>query len=465
MTAPRSHPEFALRSRRVLLAGAKELAPACLWIRDGKIARVATDLSSFPDVVTPILDLGNQVILPGIVDTHAHINEPGRTEWEGFETATRAAAAGGITTVIDMPLNSIPATTSLNALETKAASAQGHCAIDYGFWGGVVPGNTSELEPMIQAGAFGFKAFLCPSGVDEFEMARERDLRAAMPILARHGIPRLVHAELESALPAAAAAPNTYRSYLQSRPPSWEVEAIRLVIRLARETGCRTHIVHLSASDALADLIEARRQGVPITAETCPHYLTFTAESIADGATHFKCAPPIRENANREKLWDALKDGRIEFIVSDHSPCTPALKCLESGDFGKAWGGIAGLQFSLPAVWTEMKARGFSIAELSRLMSQNTARFLGLDSRKGTIAEGLDADLVVLDPDQAFKPESAQVLHRHALTPYTGRELFGRVDRTFVRGHCVYDSGKFEDRPSGGRLTRPAAPAQKGNLS
>jgi allantoinase len=443
--------EFAIRSRRVLLG--QSAAPVCVWIRDGKIHKILDQ----PPGGVALQDFGDRVVMPGIVDTHAHINEPGRTEWEGFETATRAAAAGGITTVIDMPLNSIPATTSLKALEIKAASAKGHCAIDYGFWGGVIPGNSAELEPMIRAGAFGFKAFLCPSGVDEFPMSLEEDLRQAMPILARNGVPLLVHAEIETPN-GKPGADRTYRSYLETRPQKWEVDAIRLVIRLARETGCRTHIVHLSAADALPDLAQARAQGIPVSAETCPHYLLFTAEEIADGATQFKCAPPIREKANREKLWQALRENQLEFVVSDHSPCTPALKLLEKGDFGHAWGGIAGLQFSLSVVWTEMRARGFTLSDLSRLMSRNTARFLGLQATKGAIAVGNDADLVVFDPEASFTLEPSQVLHRHNLTPYSGRKLHGRIDKTFLRGKLVYDAGKFvATQPLGERLTRPRA--------
>lgn len=448
--------QYAIRSRRVLLQGAGEPSPACVWIQDGKISRISTDPNVSLDKDFLTVDIGDHILMPGVVDTHAHINEPGRTEWEGFKTATRAAAAGGITTVVDMPLNSIPATTSLAALEAKAASALGHCTIDYGFWGGVIPGNFRELEPMIRAGAFGFKVFLCTSGVDEFPMAREEDLLKVMPILARYGIPLLVHAEIESPLAASPSDPRTYASYLRSRPPEWEVEAIRMVTRLSRNTGCRTHIVHLSASAALPEIHQARKLGVPITAETCPHYLMFCSESIPDGATQYKCAPPIREKSNREKLWQGLREGQIEFVVSDHSPCTPALKRKETGDFAGAWGGIAGLQFSLPVVWTEMRKRGFTIAGLVRLMSANTARFLGLQMRKGAIAPGFDADLIVFDPDFEFRPEPSQVLHRHSLTPYTDRALFGKVEKTFVRGHCVYDSGRFEDSAIGNRLVRPS---------
>jgi allantoinase len=433
---------FALKSKRVILPDGER--PATLLVRDGRIAEI--DPLSGRD--EPAEDLGELAVLPGIVDTHAHINEPGRTEWEGFETATRAAAAGGITTVIDMPLNSIPATTSLAALKTKAASAEGHCSIDYGFWGGVIPGNSRELRPMIEAGVFGFKAFLCPSGVEEFPHVDEKELRRAMPILAQAQVPLLVHAEIESAV-SPDGDPSKYQTYLDSRPQAWEIEAIRLMIRLARETGCRTHIVHLSASDALGELIAARAQGVPITAETCPHYLAFDAEAIEKGHTEFKCAPPIREKANREKLWKAVREGAIEFIVSDHSPCTPALK--PKGDFSKAWGGIAGLQFSLPAVWSEMSARGFKLSDLSRLMSRNTAHFLGL--AKGEISPGHDADLIVFDPDASFIPQESDVLHRHRLTPYAGHQLQGKVHRTYLRGRKIYDAGQFA-KPSGQVLKR-----------
>lgn len=398
-----------------------------------------------------MLDFGNSVVMPGLVDTHAHINEPGRTEWEGFETATRAAAAGGITTVIDMPLNSIPATTTRAALQTKEQAARGKCRIDYGFWGGVVPGNSAELEPMVAAGVFGFKCFLCPSGVDEFPHVGEADLRIAMPILARLGVPLLVHAELETPVGATQSDPRKYQGFLESRPQKWEVDAIRMVIRLARETGCRTHIVHLSSGDALPDLIAARAEGVPITAETCPHYLTFISEEIPDGATHFKCCPPIRDFANREKLWKALRSGAIEFVVSDHSPCTPSLKLRNTGDFALAWGGIAGLQFSLPIMWTEMKDRGLGLVELSRWMSFKTAGFLGILDRKGAIGPGLDADFVVFDPEAASEIRTADVLHRHNLTPYSGRKVSGRILKTFLRG--VEIGMTAGDRPTGQKLS------------
>lgn len=431
--------EQAFKSTRVLLPDG--LKAATVVVRDGRIAEVRTGTRADG------IDLGSAVLMPGIVDTHAHINEPGRTDWEGFATATRAAAAGGITTVVDMPLNSIPPTTTLAAMRAKASAAEGQCAIDYAFWGGIVPGNAAELEPMVRAGIMGFKCFLIDSGVDEFPMSDERTLREAMPILARLGVPLLVHAELES--PTGARTGRTYESYLASRPQRWEVDAIRLVIGLARETGCRTHIVHLSAADALVDLSSARAAGVPITAETCPHYLAFEAEKIPDGATHFKCAPPIREHSNRERLWRAVASSEIEFIVSDHSPCTPALKRMEEGDFERAWGGIAGLQFSLPVIWSEMKKRGMTLAELSERMSARTARFLGLAGRKGSIVVGADADLVVWNPEATFSPTPDQVLHRHPITPYEGLTLHGVVEQTYVRGNLVYDRGRFPASPAG----------------
>jgi allantoinase len=439
---------IAIRSKRVLIGSERELRPATLLIQDEKIVRITEYGGAAPGA--RLIDVGKQVVMPGIVDTHAHINEPGRTEWEGFQTATRAAAAGGITTVIDMPLNSIPATTTLQALRTKARSAEGQCTIDYGFWGGVVPGNADELEPMVRDGALGFKTFLIESGVDEFTMSREADLRLAMPILARLGVPLLVHAELDDGcVPQGRAASREYRDYLESRPQSWETQAIEMMIRLSRETRCRIHIVHLSAADALPLIRQARNEGVPITVETCPHYLFFEAEKITSGATQFKCAPPIREHANREKLWQGLQDGTIDFIVSDHSPCTPQLKRLEVGEFEKAWGGISGIQFSFPVIWTEMKRRGLSVRQVSDWMSARVAEFGGLGSSKGRMAPGMDADLVIWDPDASFTVRSDAVLHKNRLTPYEGNELFGKVTQTWVRGQCVYQDGSFPRAASG----------------
>ncbi|MBX5482355.1 MAG: allantoinase AllB [Myxococcaceae bacterium] len=443
-----------IRSRRIVTP--EGLVDGAVIVRDGRIVEVARGEVAGPPGAERI-DATAEVVMPAVVDCHAHINEPGRTEWEGFETATRAAAAGGIATVVDMPLNSIPPTTTLSALQTKVAAAEGRCAIDYGFWGGVVPENAGELERMVEAGALGFKAFLCPSGVDEFPQSTRADLDEAMPVLARAGVPLLVHAELENAAPASTGGePRAYATWLNARPREWENAAVRMMIDLCRAHRCRVHIVHLSSADALTDIRRAREEGLPLTVETCPHYLTFSAEEIDAGATHFKCAPPIREAENRERLWDAVKDGTIDFVVSDHSPCTPALKGLETGDFGAAWGGIAGLQFSLPAVWTGMRARGLGLEWLARVMCERTAAFIGVSRSRGRIAPGLRADLVLFDPDADFTPQPKDVLHRHPLTPWSGRRLYGRVRTTFLAGERIYADGTFPAPPSGRRVTREA---------
>jgi allantoinase len=389
-----------------------------------------------------VLDFGASVVMPGLVDSHVHVNEPGRTEWEGFASATRAAAAGGITTLVDMPLNSIPVTTSLRALEVKRAAARGQCLVDVAFWAGLVPGNAAGLAAMLEAGVAGAKAFLIDSGIDDFPATTEADLRAALPILAAHASVLLAHAELRCIEPPAAPGDATRHStWLASRPRAWENEATRLLIRLAREYGCRVHVVHLSSSDALAPLAAARAEGVPVTAETCPHYLVFDSESIPDGRTEWKCAPPIRERENRDRLWKALEAGTIEMVVSDHSPCTPALKA--GGDFMAAWGGVASVQLSLPAVWTEARRRGVPLSTVSCWMSERPARLAGLGHRKGRLAPGYDADLVVFDPDASFQVGPAGIWHRHKLTPYLGQTLFGSVRASFVRGRQAYADGAF----------------------
>jgi allantoinase len=407
-----------------------------------------------------VTDVGDSWLMPGLIDTHVHVNEPGRTEWEGFASATRAAAAGGITTLVDMPLNSVPATTTVAALELKRAAARGGCRVDVGFWGGVVPGNVDELEPLAAASVLGFKCFLVPSGVDDFPQVDEADLRAAMPILARLSRPLLVHAELPGPIDAAAAAiatrdPRRYATWLAARPPEAEIEAIRLVLHLCEETGCAVHIVHLSASEALPDLRQARARGLPVTVETCPHYLVFDAEEIGDGATAFKCAPPIRERANRERLWEALREGTIDLIASDHSPAPPALKQLDRGDWMAAWGGIASLELSMSAVWTEARLRGFWPGDIGRWMAERPARLAGLAGLKGVIAPGAHADLVVWDPDVEWTVRGAALQHRHPLTPYEGRMLRGVARMTFVRGRRVFERGAepaFRGPPHGALL-------------
>jgi allantoinase len=420
-----------IRSRRVVLPDG--VGPAAVEVAGGRIAAVRA-WEDAPDA----RDVGDAVIMPGLVDAHVHLNEPGRTEWEGFASATAAAAAGGITTLVDMPLNSIPATTTAAALAAKRAAAEGQCHVDVGFWGGVVPGNAGDLPELAAAGARGFKCFLVDSGVAEFPAVAEADLRLALPILARLGLPLLAHAELPgpiaAAVPPPDADPRRYTTYLASRPAAAEEQAIALLARLCRDTGARVHVVHLSAASALPLIAGARAEGLPFTAETCPHYLHFAAEDVPDGATPFKCAPPIRGRENRERLWAALADGTIGMVVSDHSPCTPALKRLERGDFGEAWGGIAGLQLALPVVWTEASRRGRGLADLVRWMSEGPARLAGLDGRKGRIAPGHDADLVVWRPEARFRVDPARIRHRHHVTPYAGEELTGVVDETYVRG-------------------------------
>ena len=386
-------------------------------------------------------DFRDAVVMPGIVDTHVHVNEPGRTGWEGFASAVDAAAAGGITTIVDMPLNCVPPTTTVAALDAKRRLMP-EFDIDVAFWGGVVPGNTDALEGLVAAGVRGFKCFLSPSGVDEFASVSIDDLREALPILARHDMPLLVHAEWPSLLrPVSVAADRrSYRTWADSRPPEAEVEAIRSLISLCREFGARIHVVHLATEAALRVLRQARADGLPITVETCPHYLTFAAEDIGDGATLFKCAPPIRGRAARDALWRGLEAGDIDLIASDHSPCPPEMK--GGGDFVAAWGGVAALELSLPAVWTGARARGIAIERLAEWMCAAPARLANLGRRKGAIAAGADADLVIWDPDAAVTVDAAALHQRHKLTPYAGWRLRGRVIATWARGRVVYgDSG------------------------
>jgi allantoinase len=422
--------------------------PASIHIRDG----VITAIDAFESVPggAEVVDAGDSVVMPGLVDTHVHLNEPGRTDWEGFTSGTRAAAAGGVTTLIDMPLNSIPPTTTVRGLHAKVQAARNQCWVDVGFWGGVVPGNADQIEPLIGEGVFGFKCFLVPSGVDEFQNVTEADLQLALPIIAANRSLLLVHAELPGPIDLARTenSSRSYGSYLSSRPRAAENEAIDLLIRLSREFGARIHIVHLSSADAIPELQAARAEGLPITVETCPHYLLFSAEEIPDGATQFKCAPPIRENENRERLWRALADGVIDFITTDHSPCPVSMKSMETGDFFQAWGGITSLQLGLPSVWTEARRRGYSLEQVVLWRATYPARVSGLQDRKGAIAVGKDADLVLFRPDAAI--EWPHVLHhRHKLTPYEGRALTGVVERTILRGETIYHNGEFAAAPSG----------------
>ena len=450
-----SKPDLIIRSRRVVLT--ETVRPASIHIRNGIIERVGK-WDEIPADVS-IADTGDAVLMAGLVDAHVHVNEPGRTAWEGFKTATRAAAAGGVTTLVDMPLNSIPPTTTQAGFAEKLAAADGKCWIDTAFWGGVIPGNTNELRLLLENGVRGFKCFLVHSGVDEFPHVTEADLLEAMSELARLNSLLLVHAELAGPIEAAAQEikdkdPRDYQTFLRSRPRESENKAIELMIRLCRETGARVHIVHHCSSDVLPLLEAAREEGLPVTVETCPHYLTFAAEEIPDGATHFKCCPPVRERENREKLWAALANGVIDMVVSDHSPCTPDLKLAETGDFLDAWGGIAALQFSLPVMWTQMEKRGFGLRELTRWMSAAPAKLAGLDKRKGRLAAGFDADIVIWHPEKEFKVVPEIIHFRNKITPYSGMNLRGAVEAVFVRGQKVYKNGEFAASPTGELLTK-----------
>jgi len=441
--------ELVIRGPRVVTPDG--VAPACVGVRDGRVAAVeplAARLAG--DRMVTLAD--DEVLLPGLVDTHVHVNEPGRTEWEGFDTATRAAAAGGVTTIVDMPLNSVPPTTDVAALEVKRKAASGRVHVDVGFWGGAVPGNLGDLAGLHEAGVAGFKCFLLPSGVEEFPPLDPGGLDRCLEVLAALGALLVVHAE-DDATVAAAPPPAgpSYARFLASRPPEAEHRAVARVVEAAGRTGARVHVLHLSSAGALPLLAQARRDGLRVSAETCPHYLTFDAGSIPDGATRFKCCPPIRDAGNRERLWRGLADGVVDLVASDHSPCPPELKRPDSGDFGAAWGGIASLQLSLPAVWTAARGRGHGPADLARWMAERPAALAGL-AGKGRIAPGADADFCVFAPDETFLVDPGRLHHRHPVTPYAGLRLAGVVRTTWLRGRQVDGT-----EPRGTLLTRGAA--------
>jgi allantoinase len=423
-------PTIALQSRRVVIE--KQVVPASLII-DGEVIVEITEYGRAGDGQAKVVDCGDMAILPGMVDPHVHLNEPGRTIWEGFASGTAASAAGGITTLCDMPLNSSPVTTSVAAFGEKKLASQGQLSIDVGFHGGIVPDNLHEMEGLLAAGVLGVKAFLCHSGIDDFPNVGEKQLREAMPILAAHGVPLLAHAEIATAMPPLQH-PRRYADYLRSRPPSFERDAIEMMIGLCEETTCHVHIVHLADAGSVAMLAAARARGLPITVETCPHYLCFTAEEIPDGATMFKCAPPIRNEENREGLWAALTSGVIDMIASDHSPCPPEMKSLDDGRFDQAWGGISSLQVGLSAIWAEASRRGFGLSDLVRWMSREPAKLLGLDRK---IAVGQRADLIVFDDRHQWVVDGAALLHRHKVTPYHGRSVLGLVRQTYLRGQVA----------------------------
>ena len=433
--------DLVLRSSRVVLP--EGLRPAAIVVSTGRIERIAPVDAAISAKFE--IDAGDSVVMAGLVDTHVHVNEPGRTEWEGFESAGRAAAAGGTTTIVDMPLNSSPVTTTVAALEAKVAAAEGVCRIDYGFWGGIVPGNLEHLTALLDAGALGFKAFLVPSGIDEFPPVDDATLGAAMAVVAGRGAPVLVHAEDAEEIARAedelAAHPASHAAWVASRPAAAEAHAVARVATLAGRTGARAHVVHVSSAEALEEIRRAKAAGIPLTAETCPHYLFFESGDAADGDTRFKCAPPIRESAHRDALWRGLRDGTLDLVASDHSPCPLALK--PAGDFDKAWGGIAGLELRLPATWTEAPRRGGSLVELARWLAEGPARLAGLSARKGRIAPGLDGDLVIWRPEREFQVEATALHQRHCANPWEGRTLAGVVETTILRGRVVYDRGSF----------------------
>lgn len=425
--------DLVIRGRRVVTPDG--VRAASVHVAEGRIVRVGGWEEAPPDI--SVVDAGESIVMPGLVDTHVHINEPGRTEWEGFETGTRAAAAGGVTTILDMPLNSIPATTTVDALEAKRQAARGKTVVNVEFIGGVVPGNVGELEALRDAGVRAFKCFLSPSGVHEFPAVGERDLRVAFPVLARLGLPLMVHAEDPACLLPGRGSSREYGDYLTTRPVAAERAAITLLTRLMARAPTPVHIVHLSSASSLDIVRTARARGLPLTVETCPHYLTFAAKEIPSGATEYKCAPPIRDKAERDALWEALIAGGIDLIVSDHSPCPPEMK-ETGGDFFSAWGGIASLQLSLSAVWTGARARGLKPERIAQWMSAAPARLAGLQNRKGALAAGYDADIVLWDPEARFVVDPTELLHRHKVTPYAGRELYGKVLATYVGGRHIF---------------------------
>ena len=440
--------DTAIKSDRIITPDG--IKKAVVLIKDGLIAALLPEL---PEGNYPVTDLDDKVLMPGVIDPHVHINEPGRTDWEGFDTATRAAIAGGITTLVDMPLNSSPVTTTINALDEKIKASFDNLHTNCGFWGGVVPGNDKEIEPLIRKarlndtagqGVLGFKAFLIHSGIDEFPNVTAEDLRKVMPVIAKYGLPLLVHCELSgNPQPATINDERSYKNYLNSRPSGWEDNAIALMIRLCGEFNCRTHIVHLSSADSIEQIAKAKQKGLLLTVETGQHYLYFNAEDIRDGQTLFKCAPPIREKENNEKLWRALKEGIIDFVATDHSPAPPEMKEMQSGDFMKAWGGISSIQFALPVLWTAAQKHHCSLNEIAKWLCENPAVLTGMQKRKGKIQKGYDADFVVWNPEKKFTVTEDLIHHKHKITPYLNNELSGVIEQTWIRGEKVFDNGKF----------------------
>ena len=428
------------------------LRPATVWLENGIISKVQ---KGFFQNTNDTINIGNKILMPGVIDAHVHINEPGRTEWEGFNTATQAAAAGGITTIIDMPLNASPVTTTLHALQEKLASTIDKLHVNVGFYGGLVPSNQNKLQALMNAGILGVKVFLTHSGIDEFPNAGEKELNEAMPLLAKYKLPLLAHCELSDAnhQQKLLQNPKSYQAYLSSRPKEWENKAIQLMIDLCRRHRCKTHIVHVSSAQALSLIQKAKEEGLSITAETCPHYIFFNAEEIADAQTIYKCAPPIREKQNNEQLKQALKNGTLDFIASDHSPAPPSIKEIESGNFQKAWGGIAGLQFLLSTSWTSLKDE-MNVENFIPLLTEHPAQFLNLQSQKGFIKEGHDADLIVWSPEESFVVKEESILFKHKISPYVSHRLFGKVHQTYVNGELVFNNENMQSKNKGKQVLK-----------
>ena len=440
-------------SNRCWLDG--RLQPATICFENGIITEV------HHSKIEEAEDAGDNILMPGVIDAHVHINEPGRTDWEGFDTATQAAAAGGITTVVDMPLNASPVTTNVNAFDEKLAASKDKLHVNVGFYGGLIPGNAQhpagqdELEALMQAGVLGIKCFLTHSGIDEFPNVSEKEIDKAMPLIAKYGLPLLAHCEIykKEVDNKFSDFPNSYRYYLASRPKQWENDAVELMIKLCRKHRCATHIVHVSSAEALTAIQKAKEEGLPLTAETCAHYIYFNAEDIPDSNCLYKCAPPIREKENNDMLKEALANGVLDFITTDHSPAPPDIKELLTGNLQKAWGGIAGLQFLLPAAWTAMK-ENISIKKFIPLLTEQPAKFLKVDDRKGKLSVGYDADMVIWKPEEKFEVKPKDILHRYDCSAYNGKELNGTVQQTIVNGITVYQDKSIKNKNAGQWLLR-----------